>query len=138
MDEAGGEALKFFQTLAEGGQTWSHRVRMVKQVIKTALGLASLCACTYLAYAASRIDPMLLQSGYYCLKVELAPYLYPQGVPVSGKFWQKISNENTTTQERVIPINALLSCSVLVGDFLPKLTRYRHTLWIEVGSELYL
>ncbi|NGX62336.1 MAG: hypothetical protein K940chlam9_01833, partial [Chlamydiae bacterium] len=34
--------MKLFQTLAEGGQTWAHRVRMLKQVLKIALSTSLL------------------------------------------------------------------------------------------------
>ena len=85
--------MKILHTLIEGGQTWAHRVRMIRQVFKVALSFSMLATIAYLIYSSTQLDPLLYQSGYYRLKAEIASYLSLDKVVVSPKFWEKVSHE---------------------------------------------
>ena len=99
--------MKLFQPLAEGGQTWAHRVRMVRQVIKIALGLSFLSILIYVFYALSSLEPLLLQSGYYHLKGEVNHYFSLDDISVSAEFWEKVSHEKVNAKEKIVPFNRL-------------------------------
>jgi hypothetical protein len=81
--------LRIFQTLAEGGQTWAHRMRMVRQVIKIAYTFSLLIALIYLGYAAYRLDHSLYANAYYYLKAEISHALAFKEVSVSTRLWQE-------------------------------------------------
>ena len=76
--------MKLLHTLVEGGQTWAHRIRMVKQVLKMALSLSILSMLIYFAYSFSHLDSLILQSGYYHLKADIYSHFSLKGVPVLG------------------------------------------------------
>lgn len=99
--------MKLLHTLAEGGQTWAHRVRMLKQVIKIALSFSILSAFVYIMYSISHVDPVLLQSGYYRFKAEMNSCLCSKNISVDSKFWEKISRERTQGV-KIVPTCSLI------------------------------
>ena len=98
--------MRLLHSLVEGGQTWAHRIRMVKQVIKMTLSLSILSASVYLVSILALQDPILFQSGYYRLKAELGPYISPGGISVSPRFWEKVSHEKIKN-EKILPATTL-------------------------------
>lgn len=97
--------MRFFHTLAEGGQTWAHRVRMVKQVFKIAFSYSFLIGLAYLVYACSSLD---LQSGYYHLK-GVTLQSFKNQVSVSNPYWYTISGQRLDNDSKLISIKQLLS-----------------------------
>lgn len=100
--------MRFFQTLAEGGQTWAHRVRMVRQVLKIALSFSLLTSALFAFYLFMQVNPLLFQSGYYHAK-GLATSLIKDEVQVSGKYWEKITSEKVLYHTKKVPIPRLLN-----------------------------
>ena len=107
MDVRGGLTLKVLQTLAEGGQTWAHRVRMVRQVLKMALSFSLLTSACYLGYTIYRLDPLLSQSAYYYVKSEIGSLIALKEVSVSPNFWEKVAHERVYTKEKRVPPTTL-------------------------------
>ena len=99
--------MKFFQTLAEGGQTWAHRVRMVRQVFKIALAFALLSMLSYAVYSFSRLNPLLPQSAYYYLKADMCSYMSLKQTTVNVSFWEKLSHERVRAKEKIISVAVL-------------------------------
>ena len=99
--------MKLLHTLVEGGQTWAHRIRMVKQVLKMALSLSILSMLIYFAYSFSHLDSLILQSGYYHLKADIYSHFSLKGVPVAPKFWENISHEKVHIKEKIVPTHIL-------------------------------
>ena len=79
-------------TLTEGGQTWAHRIRMLRQVFK----LASLCSMIIGAIVLASLlimKPIIwYQSVWYYLKAESIGIVFDE-ISVNSNFWEKITNE---------------------------------------------
>jgi type IV conjugative transfer system coupling protein TraD len=103
--------LKIFQTLAEGGQTWAHRVRMVRQVIKIAYTFSFLIALIYFGYNTFRLDHSLYENAYYCIKAEIGKAFSSKEISVSASFWEKLKHERVQASKKISP------------ELLKKLTR---------------
>jgi len=99
--------MRFFQTLAEGGQTWAHRVRMVRQVLKIALSFSLLVSVIFVGYMFFQVSPLHLQSGYYHTK-GFVTSLVKDEMQVSGDYWEKLTYEKVLNTPKVVPIDRLL------------------------------
>lgn len=94
--------MRFFRTLAEGGQTWAHRVRMVKQVLKIAISFSFLISVIYAGYLFSNVNLLYLQSGYYHVKGMIVS-LVADEMQVSKNFWQKVTQEKISSPYKKSP-----------------------------------
>ncbi len=85
--------MGLFKTIAEGGQIWAHRVRMVRQVVKIAV-LASLgLGIAFFAYRMAQIPKVYYQSAWYYGKAQFLGS--PEGeISVSDEFWSKIERHH--------------------------------------------
>ena len=63
----------------------------VRQVLKLALSISILSVLLFILYTLPRLDPLLLQSGYYRLKAEIgSSFLSKRRLSVSPTFWEKV------------------------------------------------
>lgn len=84
--------MGLFKTIAEGGQIWAHRVRMVRQVVKIAV-LASLgLGIAFFAYRMAQIPKVYYQSAWYYGKAQFLGS--SDEISVSGEFWSKIERHH--------------------------------------------
>lgn len=107
MDEQKGEKVNFFQTIAEGGQTWAHRVRMVRQVLKIALSLSLVVGGGFFAFKISKVPPILLKSSWYRAKAQVFD-LIDKDVGVSQSYWESISHEKISAPTKKVSSIRLL------------------------------
>lgn len=112
--------MKIFQTLAEGGQTWAHRVRMVKQVFKIAITFSFTSIFVYFFITLASLNPLMVKSGYYYLKAEVLESLAFDKVSVSAKFWKKITQEKSSQENKIIPIDRLKRATYYRSQLLNK------------------
>ena len=93
-------------TLAEGGQTWAHRVRMVRQVVKIALTLSFSVGCIYFLYQNYMIDLNYHISFWYYLKSTLASFIYDE-VAINTEYWSKAAHEHYSGDNVLVNISKL-------------------------------
>ncbi len=100
--------MSFFQTLTEGGQTWAHRIRMLRQVFKLA-GTFSLVIGVLIFVCLLLDKPLFLyQSSWYYLKANVF-WLVSDRVTVDPDFWEAIANERYSSKEPTIPSHKVVS-----------------------------
>ena len=81
--------MGLFKTIAEGGQIWAHRVRMVRQVVRIAILSSLAISGVFFSYRMAQVPKVYYQSAWYYGKAYLLE-ISDSEVPVSGKFWGKI------------------------------------------------
>jgi hypothetical protein len=84
--------MSFFETLTEGGQTWAHRFRMLRQVFKLTSTISFVIGL--LIFTCLLLDkPLFLyQSAWYYLKATTLGVIFDH-ILVNSDFWEKIANE---------------------------------------------
>ncbi len=60
--------MSILSAIAEGGQTWAHRMRMLRQVIKIAVLFAFLTGSAVFVLQMSKIDGLYYKSSWYYIK----------------------------------------------------------------------
>jgi len=90
-----------FKTIAEGGQIWAHRVRMVRQVARIAI-LASLAiGIVFFAYRMAQVPKVYYQSAWYYGKAQLQGSANDE-ILVSSEFWSKIERHHYSGKPIVV------------------------------------
>lgn len=87
--------MKLLQTLAEGGQTWAHRMRMVRQVMKIVLIFSLTCGLVFVSFKLLKLDPLIQWGSYYHVKGKIFQP-FQQEVEVSSTFWAKVNSSYTS------------------------------------------
>jgi type IV conjugative transfer system coupling protein TraD len=90
--------MSFFRALTEGGQTWAHRIRMLRQVFKLATTF-SFCVSILLLVIFMMSKPLFLyQALWFYIKSNTVGIFFDE-IQVDPDFWAKISREYFATQE---------------------------------------
>lgn len=63
--------MGLFKTIAEGGQIWAHRVRMVRQVVRIAVLSSLAIAGVFFSYRMAQVPKVYYQSAWYYGKAYL-------------------------------------------------------------------
>lgn len=100
--------MSIIRTITEGGQTWSHQVRMLKQVIKTALLLSLLLWSALFGYQMYQIDPFYYQAAWYHLQAQFSSTLFIDQIAIDSHTWSMIANEYSPLQQVTIRTEKLL------------------------------
>lgn len=84
--------MSLFGTITEGGQTWAHRFRMLRQVVKLA-SLASFIICLMLfASLLLKVPLMSYQSTWYYAKANTIGLLLNE-ISVDAEYWEKVARQ---------------------------------------------
>lgn len=85
--------MGLFKTIAEGGQIWAHRVRMVRQVARIAIFCSLMLGFGSFSYQMTQISKFYYQSVWYYLKSQFLNS--PQDLMlVNSEFWGKIEKRH--------------------------------------------
>lgn len=88
--------MGFVQTLTEGGQTWAHRVRMLKQVIKLAFGVSLCVGLAFFTIAMWKVPKTTYQGLWYYTKAQVLQHVASE-IEVNGDFWAYAARERYST-----------------------------------------
>lgn len=99
--------MHLLHAIAEGGQTWAHRVRMVRQVVKIALMMALTLSIAVVAYESSKLDPIYYQSFWYQQKAQVVGTLSDK-VSVRNDFWYRVARQRHRDKQVSVPCTQLL------------------------------
>jgi len=87
--------MGFIKTIAQGGQTWAHRVRMARQVFIIALWVSLTIAIVVTAYHGSKLPKRTYIGAYYHCKAHLLGQL-DHKISVRNDYWHnQISSSST-------------------------------------------
>ena len=97
--------MGFIKALTEGGQTWAHRLRMMRQVLRITLFFSASLAMLSLLFNLSKIPSFYYKSTLYRFKAIL---LEPFGkkISIDAAFWQKVSNHAYRPNEKQVQISS--------------------------------
>jgi type IV conjugative transfer system coupling protein TraD len=84
--------MGLFAALAEGGQTWAHRVRMVRQVFKIAVLVSSAFGLLHFIYEMQQLDQGYYQTLWYYTK-SLLMLPFKGEIDVDSEFWGVVSSQ---------------------------------------------
>ena len=84
--------MGILSTIAEGGQTWAHRMRMLRQLVKIAVISAILLGTSFFAYKVINLDRSILFGGWYHVKAKVYSE-FTDRVDVDKRFWAVVSHE---------------------------------------------
>ena len=109
--------MSLLKTATEGGQIWTHRIRMTKQVVRIAFLVSAIATLAYFAYQMSRVPAFYYKSVLYYTKA-----LYVGGleekVSVDGVFWGEIENKQFPKRDIAIKADRVESACRIKLDFL--------------------
>jgi type IV conjugative transfer system coupling protein TraD len=77
--------------LIGGGQTWAHRVRMLRQILKIAWLTSLAIALIIFALELLSFDPVLFESTFYRIKAEVS-LVTNSSTKVSSSYYKKVTN----------------------------------------------
>jgi type IV conjugative transfer system coupling protein TraD len=97
--------MTLFSLLTEGGQTWIHRIRMVRKVIKIASGVSMLFCSFLICLSLRNIPSNVYLATFYHLKAYAYEMFQQKSIPVDANIWEKISRERRSNGE--VPINVV-------------------------------
>ncbi len=78
--------MGLFKTIAEGGQIWAHRVRMLRQVCRVAIIVSLVLGTVFLAIQMLRIPSVYYKAAFYYGKAHFLGGIEKE-VAVSSEFW---------------------------------------------------
>lgn len=85
--------MSLFKTITEGGQIWTHRSRMARQVFKSSFFFSVLIGIGFFGYQALQIPPFYYASlGYYAKAQALS---FENTINIDGKIWHQLTNQQT-------------------------------------------
>lgn len=87
--------MGIFKTIAEGGQIWAHRMRMLRQVIRIGAALSLSLATLSLGYKMLQIPTFYYQAAWYFGKAKALSPL-EEKISVNPAFWAKIEKRRTS------------------------------------------
>ncbi len=95
--------MGIFAVIAEGGQTWTHRMRMLKQVVKFTLGTSFMIGLAVFCLLMGSLDKVNFQGTWYYIKAKTAGSVLEK-LEVDKKYWAKTSHEiYHTTNPMITP-----------------------------------
>lgn len=92
----------------EGGQTWAHRIRMVRQVMKVAAYFSFTFALAIFIASMSRLDSAYYQASYYHLKARAFEVISKSKMNISSGTWEKISRERYFSSSTEVPVHRVI------------------------------
>ncbi|MFQ5730251.1 MAG: type IV secretion system DNA-binding domain-containing protein, partial [Waddliaceae bacterium] len=92
--------MSILSTIAEGGQTWAHRMRMLRQLIRIAFVAALLIGIAVFAIEIYKTDRTIILGSWYHLKAKVFGN-FSEKIEVEKSFWLKISREIHAKNPRV-------------------------------------
>jgi type IV conjugative transfer system coupling protein TraD len=95
-------------TVSEGGQTWAHRVRMLRQVIKIIVLFSFSFALIATLYRLLNEHYDLVLSLWYQIKAEILSLIGIDKVSVNTKVWFQITNKKFGGEEVLLPVRRVL------------------------------
>jgi type IV conjugative transfer system coupling protein TraD len=84
--------MSIAHAITQGGQIWSHRIRMFRQVFKIACLVSCSIGCLVLVFNLAQLDINLYLATWYYLKGFVLNF-FGFKVSVSKEFWAKLTNE---------------------------------------------
>jgi type IV conjugative transfer system coupling protein TraD len=103
-----------------GGQTWAHRIRMLRHVFKIATAISMCCALLVLLYLLCSQPFILYQSLWYYMKVHFLE-LTSDTVVVNSDYWDAISNERHFNTHIELPLKTVLTYTEPYVELFSKL-----------------
>lgn len=95
--------MGIFKTITEGGQIWAHRVRLAKQVFKTASFISLVFFIICFGIQLSQIPSIYYKATGYYIKASLLK-LSKDSIKVDGNTWGSLTHQSTSKAEvRVHP-----------------------------------
>ena len=91
--------------VAEGGQTWAHRMRMVRQVVKIAFLGALVAGLSVGVIGMLRLDPLLYQGSWYHWKAQLIEP-WTKEMTVDPAIWRQLSR-TYSSKNQVAPTKVI-------------------------------
>ena len=95
--------MSLFGILIEGGQTWAHRMRMLRQVMRLACTLSLVVSIVVLVSLMLTIPTFLYQASWYHLKARVMGQMLPQ-IDVDLDFWEQLTNERKSPSNPQVPV----------------------------------
>jgi type IV conjugative transfer system coupling protein TraD len=80
-------------TLTEGGQTWAHRIRMFRQVLKIAFVVSFVVGFSWFTYKLSDVNQDYFSAAWYYQKAWISDLFYQDSISINDKFWGQASGE---------------------------------------------
>lgn len=80
-------------TVTEGGQIWTHRVRMFKQVLKIGGMVSCLIWILLFSYQMSQVSNVFYQASWYHVKANYYVSASIDNMSVDSQIWEKIAHE---------------------------------------------
>lgn len=102
--------MGIIHSITEGGQIWTHRFRMFKQVIKISLGMSFLSGCFVFCVYMLAIPMIYCKGAWYFSKGYLfANYLHE--IEVDHDYWQKATGQRSTKANVTAPTKYVMKVS---------------------------
>lgn len=109
-------------TIAEGGQTWTHRVRMVHQVLRTAIFISLFVSALTFGVILSDVNKVYFQSFWFYNKAGITSS-YQDKVSIQKQFWESVANEHYKSNNLEIPNKRVRQICKPYHDHFLKLVR---------------
>lgn len=86
--------MEIFSILSKGGQTWAHRIRMLRQVFKI-IGAVCLAVSLFIFVSLMfNLHFFFYESAYYYIKANTIGVFTPE-IAVNSSFWEAVSNQHS-------------------------------------------
>lgn len=85
--------MSIIKTITEGGQIWTHRVRMLKQVLKIGLLISLVGWLLVFIYKIFQINFIVFEGAFYYFKASISLSLGIDEIEVSADFLKKVVRE---------------------------------------------
>jgi type IV conjugative transfer system coupling protein TraD len=96
------EKMSLIETITEGGQTWAHRIRMLRQVIKLAMMFSFIIGLIVFVCLLLDKPLFLYQSTWYYLKANTLGIISGE-ITVNADFWEDIAKERYFSEYPLLP-----------------------------------
>ena len=95
-------------TISEGGQTWAHRVRMLRQVLRLGLLCGTLAGVFSFGYSLYQLPNTRFQALWYKIAIHLSDHS-SDAIPVNAQFWHQTAHQSFSNQSPkvTVPIRRL-------------------------------
>ncbi|MFI5344296.1 MAG: type IV secretion system DNA-binding domain-containing protein, partial [Chlamydiales bacterium] len=102
--------MGIIHTITEGGQIWTHRFRMFRQVIKVTLGVSFLIGLFVFSIYMLAIPMIYCKGAWYFSKGYLLEN-YKRDMEVDNDYWQKITGQRSTKENITVPTKYVMKVS---------------------------
>lgn len=103
--------LKVLNTVSEGGQTWAHRMRMLRQVAKIIISLSLLLSFLGILFQLFFHNYSLLISSWYFIKAEILYFTGFQKISVDTTSWYHLTGQKYGGKDIVLSIGRVLNAT---------------------------